>query len=108
MISFFELQFQKERDLELAARIGQQLLEDNQVLRSKVTTLETDNKDSIEIITQLKYELNFKSQLLEIYNADNTTESADASKVGMFQILLNFSTKLPAGLTYYMCICIFI
>ncbi|OXA61603.1 Trafficking kinesin-binding protein 1 [Folsomia candida] len=72
---------EKEKDLELAARIGQQLLEQNQSLREKVTSLETENKESVECITQLKYELNFKAQLLDtLYN--DTTDSAETSKAG--------------------------
>lgn len=66
--------------MELAARIGQQLLEQNQTLRDKVTALETENKESVETITQLKYELKFKAQLLEIYN--DPSESAETSKAG--------------------------
>ncbi len=77
---FFVWKFQKEKDLELAARIGQQLLEQNQTLRERVTSLETENKESVETVTQLKYELTFKSQLLELYN--DSTESAETSKVG--------------------------
>jgi hypothetical protein len=65
--------------LELAARIGQQLLEQNQQLGNKVAALELENKEVTENLTQLKHELTFKSTLLELYN---DTESAEASKAG--------------------------
>jgi hypothetical protein len=71
---------QKEKDLELAARIGQQLLEQNQVLEEKLTCLQTENKENKETIFQLKHELAFKSQLLELYN-DNCA-SEENSKAG--------------------------
>ena len=66
--------------MELAARIGQQLLEQNQSLRERVAALELENKENQENLAQLKYELNFKSQLLELYN---DSESTEPSKAGM-------------------------
>jgi len=78
---------QKEKDLELAARIGQQLLEQNQQLGEKVAALEQENKEVIENLTQLKHELNFKTQLLELYN---DTESAETSKAGILIVIGQF------------------
>jgi len=66
--------------LELAARIGQQLLEQNQVLEEKVAYLETENKENKESIFQLKHEIAFKSQLLELY--DENCASEENSKAG--------------------------
>ena len=48
---------EKEKDLELAAKIGQELLERNRFLDDKVGQLEVQVSQSIELITQLKHEL---------------------------------------------------
>ncbi|ODM92070.1 Trafficking kinesin-binding protein 1 [Orchesella cincta] len=69
---------EKEKDLELAARIGQQLLEQNRILEEKVAVLEAENKDNVESITQLKHDLQFKTQLLELYNESDSTENSKA------------------------------
>jgi len=69
---------EKEKDLELAARIGQQLLEQNRVLEERVAVLEVENKDNVETITQLKHDLHFKTQLLELYNDSDSTENSKA------------------------------
>lgn len=71
---------QKEKDLELAARIGQQLLEQNRNLEERVTVLEHENRESTETITQLKHDLLFKQQLLELYN--DSCNSEESSKAG--------------------------
>lgn len=72
--------FQKEKDLELAARIGQQLLEQNRILEEKVAALEAENKDNVDSITQLKHDLQFKTQLLELYNESDSTENSKAGR----------------------------
>ncbi|XP_067129251.1 trafficking kinesin-binding protein 1-like, partial [Centruroides vittatus] len=84
---------EKERDLELAARIGQSLLEQNKDLRLRNEQLEqdltiateTEEKLTREIIsategvTQLKHELSLKNGLLQIYTQDLDTESDSGS-----------------------------
>lgn len=72
---------QKEKDLELAARIGQQLLEQNRVLEERVAALEAENKDNVDSITQLKHDLHFKTQLLELYNDTDSAENSKAGKI---------------------------
>lgn len=86
------LLFQKEKDLELAARIGQQLLEQNGILEDKVAALQADNKAHVDSITQLKHDLQFKTELLEIYNESESPENSTARK----------SSKLACTRTYYM------
>ena len=58
---------QKEKDLELAAKIGQSLLEQNRELQQRNEFLEEQCTAANEQMTQLKYELNQKTDLLHIY-----------------------------------------
>ena len=70
---------EKETDLELAAKIGQELLDRNRRLDDKVCGLETSLQQSNDLITQLKYELNLKTDLLHAYT-DNEIEAAEESE----------------------------
>jgi trafficking kinesin-binding protein 1 len=75
---------EKEKDLELAAKIGQELLERNRFLDDKVSHLETQVAQSTELITQLRHELHVKTDLLRAYSDDaqdgiGITSSEDAS-----------------------------
>lgn len=74
---------QKERDLELAAKIGQTLLEKNKYFEEKNEQLEDLVNQAHEKINQLKHDLSMKDELLKIYtqNYDVTDSnlSADSS-----------------------------
>mgnify|MGYP001413488336 CR=1 FL=1 len=48
---------EKEKDLELAAHIGQELLQRNKESDEKVARLETELCGSNDVITQLRHEL---------------------------------------------------
>lgn len=61
---------EKERDLELAARIGQRLLTQNQTLETTNTELETQLQHANELIQQLKHEVAKKNALLQVYYQD--------------------------------------
>ncbi|XP_046424677.1 trafficking kinesin-binding protein milt isoform X2 [Neodiprion lecontei] len=61
---------EKEKDLELTARIGKELLTHNQKLESNVTSLETELKLANEKITQLSHELIKKTELVQILTND--------------------------------------
>ncbi|XP_012262795.2 trafficking kinesin-binding protein milt isoform X3 [Athalia rosae] len=61
---------EKEKDLELTARIGKELLTHNQKLESNVTSLETELKLANEKITQLSHELIKKTELIQILTND--------------------------------------
>lgn len=69
------LLFQKEKDLELAAKIGKSLLERNKELQQTNEFLEEQLNFATDQVTQLKHELQQKIDLLHIYT-DN--ESADS------------------------------
>merc|ERR1712223_898210 len=70
---------EKETDLELAAKIGQELLDRNRRLDDKICGLESSLQQSNDLITQLKHELNLKTDLLHAYT-DNEIEAAEESE----------------------------
>ncbi|KPP76468.1 trafficking kinesin-binding protein 1-like [Scleropages formosus] len=67
---------EKERDLELAARIGQSLLKQNRALAERNELLEEQLHISTEEIAQLRHELSMREDLLHLYAS---TEEMDSS-----------------------------
>ncbi|XP_075220737.1 trafficking kinesin-binding protein milt isoform X2 [Lycorma delicatula] len=61
---------EKEKDIELTARIGKELLVHNQKLEGNVSTLETELRAANEKITQLSHELTKKTELIQILTND--------------------------------------
>ncbi|XP_051871403.1 trafficking kinesin-binding protein 1 isoform X2 [Pristis pectinata] len=71
---------EKERDLELAARIGQSLLKKNKTLTEKNEHLEEQVEHAREEVSQLRHELSMKDELLQFYtNAAEESESDSTS-----------------------------
>ncbi|XP_033981254.1 trafficking kinesin-binding protein 1-like isoform X1 [Trematomus bernacchii] len=68
---------EKERDMELAARIGQSLLKKNRTLTEQNDYLEERVGQITEEVAQLHHELNLKDELLQFYT--NAIESEDES-----------------------------
>ncbi|XP_072549269.1 trafficking kinesin-binding protein 1-like isoform X1 [Salminus brasiliensis] len=66
---------EKERDLELAARIGQSLLKRNRALSEQNEYLEEQVGTIREEVAQLHHELNLKDELLQFYT--NTAEESE-------------------------------
>lgn len=62
---------QKEKDLELTARIGKELLTANGRLEARVTALEGELRSARDHITQLRHDLNAKTDLLQVNMALN-------------------------------------
>ncbi|XGW20190.1 hypothetical protein V3C99_003758 [Haemonchus contortus] len=58
---------QKDRDLEIAAKIGQSLLEQNRDLQQRTEFLEESLAKSSEEMVQMKHELDRKAELLRVY-----------------------------------------
>lgn len=58
---------EKERDLELAARIGQSLLKKNKTLTERNELLEEQVEHIREEVSQLRHELSMKDELLQFY-----------------------------------------
>ncbi|XP_029347254.1 trafficking kinesin-binding protein milt isoform X1 [Acyrthosiphon pisum] len=65
-----QLLAEKEKDLELTARIGKELLTGNQTLEARVGLLETELKTVNERYTQASYELQKKNDLIKILSND--------------------------------------
>lgn len=61
---------QKEKDLELTARIGKELLSHNQKLETTVASLESELKEANERIIQFSHELGKKTELIQILTND--------------------------------------
>uniref|UniRef100_A0A673KAK5 Trafficking kinesin-binding protein 1-like n=1 Tax=Sinocyclocheilus rhinocerous TaxID=307959 RepID=A0A673KAK5_9TELE len=74
---------EKERDLELTARIGQSLLKKNRVLSEQNEYLEEQVGTIREEVAQLHHELNLKDELLQFYtNAAEESEEGSGSPTG--------------------------
>nr|XP_045615262.1 trafficking kinesin-binding protein 1-like isoform X5 [Procambarus clarkii] len=75
---------EKEKDLELAAKIGQQLLERNKTLDERNAILDAELSHASDKITQLKHDLQMKTDLLQIYTNDvDDTSSCDTTPTGL-------------------------
>ncbi|XP_061578733.1 trafficking kinesin-binding protein 1 isoform X6 [Cololabis saira] len=69
---------EKERDLELAARIGQSLLKKNQELTERNEMLDERLETAKEEIAQLRHELSMRDDLLQFYASTEEIENAQA------------------------------
>ncbi|KAM9818415.1 LOW QUALITY PROTEIN: trafficking kinesin-binding protein 1 [Syngnathus typhle] len=69
---------EKERDLELAARIGQSLLKQNQELTSRNGILDEQLESAKEEIAQLRHELSMRDDLLQFYASTEEIENAES------------------------------
>uniref|UniRef100_A0A3B3U5F3 Trafficking kinesin-binding protein 1-like n=1 Tax=Poecilia latipinna TaxID=48699 RepID=A0A3B3U5F3_9TELE len=82
---------EKERDLELAARIGQSLLKQNQELTSRNETLDEQLEIAKEEqIAQLRHELTMRDDLLQFYASTEETENAQGLSNESSSSLSNF------------------
>lgn len=83
---------EKEKDLELTAHIGKDLLSENTRLKKQVEELENDIKTTNEHCTQLKYELTTKCNLLAaLTNDDETIVNEEDCKYINFVNVVNLS-----------------
>uniref|UniRef100_A0A7N6AYS2 Trafficking protein, kinesin binding 1a n=1 Tax=Anabas testudineus TaxID=64144 RepID=A0A7N6AYS2_ANATE len=88
---------EKERDLELAARIGQSLLKKNRTLTEQNDYLEMQVGQITEEVAQLHHELNLKDELLQFYtNAAEESEDESSSSptlkmklLGIFRLIVD-------------------
>uniref|UniRef100_A0A3Q3N7H6 Trafficking kinesin protein 1 n=1 Tax=Mastacembelus armatus TaxID=205130 RepID=A0A3Q3N7H6_9TELE len=77
---------EKERDLELAARIGQSLLKKNKALSERNELLEEQVEHIREEVSQLRHDLSMKDELLQFYTSaaeesegESTTSTPETS-----------------------------
>ncbi|XP_043512354.1 trafficking kinesin-binding protein milt isoform X2 [Frieseomelitta varia] len=90
---------EKEKDLELTARIGKELLSHNQKLEATVTSLEADVKEANEKITQLTHELAKKTELIQILTNDAEESNSEAgTPTGLRGISLDIMQKKISSL----------
>ncbi|XP_016149400.1 trafficking kinesin-binding protein 1-like [Sinocyclocheilus grahami] len=74
----------KERDLELAARIGQSLLKKNKTLSERNTFLEEQVEHIREEVSQVRHDLSMKEELLQFYTSaaeESDGESASSTPI---------------------------
>ncbi|PWA16941.1 hypothetical protein CCH79_00012722 [Gambusia affinis] len=89
---------EKERDLELAARIGQSLLKQNQEITSRNETLDEQLEIAKEeVIAQLRHELSMRDDLLQFYASTEETENAQ----GLSPIKRNESSSSLSNFVHY-------
>ncbi|KAM7393818.1 hypothetical protein PAMP_020659 [Pampus punctatissimus] len=69
---------EKERDLELAARIGQSLLKQNQEITARNEMLDEQLEIAKEEIAQLRHELTMRDDLLQFYASTEEIENAES------------------------------
>ncbi|KAG9346226.1 hypothetical protein JZ751_008051 [Albula glossodonta] len=74
---------EKERDLELAARIGQSLLKQNRALTEHNEFLDEQLQIAKEEIAQLRHELTMRDDLLHLYTSTEETEPASETSSPM-------------------------
>ncbi|XP_061090024.1 trafficking kinesin-binding protein 1 isoform X1 [Conger conger] len=86
---------EKERDLELAARIGQSLLKKNKTLGERNEFLEEQVEHIREEVSQLRHELSMKDELLQFYTS--AAEESEGESTTTTPIRRNESTSsLPS------------
>ncbi|TSM94707.1 Trafficking kinesin-binding protein 1 [Bagarius yarrelli] len=72
---------EKERDLELAARIGQSLLKQNKALTERNELLDEQLVVAKEEIAQLRHELSMREDLLQLYASTEEIEAATEARL---------------------------
>uniref|UniRef100_A0A672Z4W8 Trafficking protein, kinesin binding 1a n=1 Tax=Sphaeramia orbicularis TaxID=375764 RepID=A0A672Z4W8_9TELE len=98
--SFDPTDLSKERDLELAARIGQSLLKKNRSLTEQNDYLEEQVGQITEEVAQLHHELNLKDELLQFYtNAAEESEDESSSSPTLVSALSDYGLKSAELLT---------
>ncbi|XP_028984137.1 trafficking kinesin-binding protein 1 isoform X5 [Betta splendens] len=89
---------EKERDLELAARIGQSLLKKNKALSERNELLEEQVEHIREEVSQLRHDLSMKDELLQFYTSaaeESEVESATSTPVRLSETSASPPTFFP-------------
>ncbi|XP_018539835.1 trafficking kinesin-binding protein 1 isoform X5 [Lates calcarifer] len=89
---------EKERDLELAARIGQSLLKKNKALSERNELLEEQVEHIREEVSQLRHDLSMKDELLQFYTSaaeESEGESATSTPVRPSETNVSTPTFFP-------------
>ncbi|XP_039973005.1 trafficking kinesin-binding protein 1-like isoform X2 [Xiphias gladius] len=89
---------EKERDLELAARIGQSLLKKNKALSERNELLEDQVEHIREEVSQLRHDLSMKDELLQFYTSaaeESEGESTTSTPVRPSETSVSTPTFFP-------------
>uniref|UniRef100_A0A3Q2QT28 Trafficking kinesin protein 1 n=1 Tax=Fundulus heteroclitus TaxID=8078 RepID=A0A3Q2QT28_FUNHE len=88
---------EKERDLELAARIGQSLLKKNKALSDRNELLEEQVEHIREEVSQLRHDLSMKDELLQFYTnaAEESEGESTTSTVRLSEPNVSTPTLFP-------------
>ncbi|KAJ3598194.1 hypothetical protein NHX12_001705 [Muraenolepis orangiensis] len=89
---------EKERDLELAARIGQSLLKKNKTLSDRNAVLEEQVEHIREEVSQLRHDLSTKDELLQFYTSvadDSDGESTASTPIRQSDPNVSIPSYLP-------------
>ncbi|CAL8248482.1 unnamed protein product [Lota lota] len=89
---------EKERDLELAARIGQSLLKKNKTLSDRNGLLEEQVEHIREEVSQLRHDLSMKDELLQFYTSvaeESEGESTTSTPVRQSDPNVSVPSYLP-------------
>ncbi|XP_036929643.1 trafficking kinesin-binding protein 1-like isoform X2 [Acanthopagrus latus] len=89
---------EKERDLELAARIGQSLLKKNKTLSERNELLEEQVEHIREEVSQLRHDLSMKDELLQFYTSaaeESEGESTTSTPVRPAETSVSTPTFFP-------------
>ncbi|XP_051262438.1 trafficking kinesin-binding protein 1 isoform X2 [Dicentrarchus labrax] len=89
---------EKERDLELAARIGQSLLKKNKALSERNELLEEQVEHIREEVSQLRHDLSMKDELLQFYTSaaeESEGESVTSTPVRPSETNVSTPTFFP-------------
>uniref|UniRef100_A0A3P8ZH04 Trafficking protein, kinesin binding 1a n=1 Tax=Esox lucius TaxID=8010 RepID=A0A3P8ZH04_ESOLU len=81
---------EKERDLELAARIGQSLLKKNKTLSERNELLEEQVEHIREEVSQLRHDLSMKDELLQFYTSAAEESEGDVCHNDSTLLVPNF------------------
>ncbi|TPP60960.1 Trafficking kinesin-binding protein 1 [Fasciola gigantica] len=74
---------QKQNDLELAAKIGKNLLDKNHELERRLSEAEKKLTSTEDTISQLQHDLNIRDNLLQIYSRDHQDDDRTSLSSGL-------------------------
>ncbi|XP_065352268.1 trafficking kinesin-binding protein milt isoform X2 [Cloeon dipterum] len=89
---------EKEKDLELTARIGQELLAHNKQLEEQVGALEAQLKEQHDKLVQTQHELHSKAELLAILAAEDDPSSDPNTPTAAKSVTLDLLQRKVANL----------
>uniref|UniRef100_A0A8C4NH87 Trafficking protein, kinesin binding 2 n=1 Tax=Eptatretus burgeri TaxID=7764 RepID=A0A8C4NH87_EPTBU len=100
----YHLLEEKERDLELAARIGQTLLDKNRRLEERVENQDEELEHSVEQVNQLKHELSMKDDLLQFYTSTVDDSETDSNSSTPYEIHMPHSFIAYLSIPVVLCL----